>query len=341
MSSADAFADAIDRFLDELVATRRASPHTLSAYARDLRALAAAAAARGVAGWDALEPADLRAIVARQHRDGLAGRSLARRLSALRGLYRYLQRTGTGTRDPTVGVKAPRDGRALPATLDPDETERLLLAPTEPDVAGDERAAWLRRRDLAMFELMYSSGLRLAELVGLDLGDLDLERAQVRVLGKGRKTRDLPVGRRAIDALRDWLSARDGWQAPTPVSASGSSATGVATAVRGSTPAEPALFLSALGRRIAPRSVQLRLKRLATARGLTANCHPHQLRHSFASHLLESSGDLRAVQELLGHADIGTTQIYTHLDFQHLANVYDRAHPRARGTANRTDEDGD
>lgn len=294
----DAFESAMDAYLQELRVARRASPHTVSNYARDLQSFARLAEAWGLLDWQALTSHDIQAMVAEQHRDGIAGRSLARRLSALRGLYDYLMRHGHCAVNPARSVLAPRDQRRLPATLDPDEVNRLFASGhTQPMVV----------RDLAMFELMYSSGLRLAELVRLDLKDLDLSVGQVRVTGKGDKSRDLPVGSTAIAVINQWL----GYRRLLPGADSS------------------AVFLSSRGRRIAPRTVQIRLKKLAASQGLDRDCHPHMLRHSFASHVLESSGDLRAVQELLGHADIGTTQIYTHLDFQHLSEVYDRAHPRA------------
>jgi len=310
----NAFGPAIDGYLEELRVARRCSPHTVSNYARDLKAVAAAAGRRGIESWQALEASDVRAIVAEQHRSGIAGRSLARRLSALRGLYNHLMRHGVTEKNPARDILAPRDARALPATLDPDEVDRLLTRNlADPMIC----------RDLAMFELMYSSGLRLAELVGIDLVDLDLSVGQVRVTGKGGKTRDLPVGEHAVRAINQWL----GYRRSLP----GAS--------------ERAVFLSSRGKRIAPRTVQMRLKKLAESQGLDRDCYPHVLRHSFASHMLESSGDLRAVQELLGHADIGTTQIYTHLDFQHLAKVYDESHPRARlarhdASGQRETEDG-
>ena len=298
-SAGAAFEPDIERYLEHLRVERRASPHTVSNYARDLRAVARSAEARGVAGWGALEAPAVRSIVAEQHREGISGRSLARRLSAVRGLYNHLLRLGLASSNPAQDVLAPKSGRSLPATLDPDEVSRLLAQNlSDPMIC----------RDLAMFELMYSSGLRLAELVGIDLADLDLSVGQVRVTGKGGKVRDLPVGEHAVEAINKWLGYRRSMPGAD----------------------ERAVFLSSRGRRIAPRTVQMRLKKLAESQGLDRDCYPHMLRHSFASHLLESSGDLRAVQELLGHADIGTTQIYTHLDFQHLAKVYDESHPRAR-----------
>jgi len=293
------FEAAIVSYLAWLRVERQASVHTLSNYERDLRALAATARQHRIRDWSALSSAHVRTMIAEQHRTGLSGRSLARRLSALRGLYNHLGERGVCTDNPAQDVLAPKDSSALPATLDPDEVARLLAQNlSDPMIC----------RDLAMFELMYSSGLRLAELVGIDLVDLDLSVGQVRVTGKGGKVRDLPVGGPAIEAINKWLGYRRSMPGAD----------------------ERAVFLSSRGKRIAPRTVQMRLKKLAESQGLDRDCYPHMLRHSFASHLLESSGDLRAVQELLGHADIGTTQIYTHLDFQRLAQVYDEAHPRAR-----------
>lgn len=297
------FEPAIAEYLQELRVAKRYSPHTLSNYQRDLKVFATAAASRELDTWNQLTGRDIRAIVAEQHLSGVSGRSLARRLSALRGLYNYLLKLGLVSANPAADVLAPKDKKALPSTLDADEVSRLLR-----ENLNDPMIC----RDLAMFELMYSSGLRLSELVSIDLVDLDLSVGQVRVTGKGGKTRDLPVGKYAVDAINKWLVFR--------------------RSLPGS--GEKAVFVSSRGKRIAPRTVQMRLKKLAESQGLSRNCYPHMLRHSFASHLLESSGNLRAVQELLGHADISTTQVYTHLDFQHLANVYDKAHPRARRGAN-------
>jgi len=293
------FKDDIDRYLHELKVARRASPHTVSNYARDLRAVAQSAVDRDVDSWSTLTANDVRAIIAEQHREGISGRSLARRLSALRGLYNFLIDHAQANVNPAQDIIAPKDKKALPATLAPEEINRLLSQGVKDPMIC---------RDIAMFELMYSSGLRLAELVGIDLVDLDLSVGQVRVTGKGAKVRDLPVGEQAVQAINKWL----GYRRSLPGAD------------------ERAVFLSSRGKRIAPRTVQMRLKKLAESQGLDRDCYPHMLRHSFASHMLESSGDLRAVQELLGHADISTTQIYTHLDFQHLAKVYDESHPRAR-----------
>jgi len=239
----------------------------------------------------------VRQYAAEAHRRGLGGRSIQRRLSALRSFYNYLLREQAVSANPGLDVRAPQADRHLPNTVSVDDLNRLL------NTRSDDP---LVIRDLAIMELFYSSGLRLAELVALDLADLDERSTSIRVTGKGAKTRVVPVGRKAREALARWLK------------------------VRPAASAEPAVFTGRGGKRLGVRSVQQRLARLARAHGLPGHLHPHALRHSFASHLLESSGDLRAVQELLGHADISTTQVYTHLDFQHLAKVYDQAHPRAR-----------
>jgi integrase/recombinase XerC len=289
----------IDRFLLHLAHERRISGHTISAYRHDLLTLAQFCERRKISGWNALEHADVRAFAAAEHAGGLAPRSIQRRLSALRTFYQYLQREGHGKRNPAHEVRAPKAKKRLPATLDADQMGRLLEFRVNDSLSA---------RDKAIMELFYSSGLRLAELVGLDLPAVDLADRTVRVEGKGSKTRILPMGRHAIAALRQWLVVRS-------------------TLTKGG---EIALFLGRGGRRLSVRSVQQRVDTWARRQGLGLHVHPHMFRHSFATHLLESSGDLRGVQELLGHADIGTTQIYTHLDFQHLASVYDAAHPRAR-----------
>ncbi len=288
------------RFLDHLRHERRLSSNTLSNYQRDLAQIGAWCTEKGIDRWPDLRDQQIRLYVAHRHRHGISGKSLQRELSSLRSLFRYLLRENAAQDNPASGVRAPKVGRRLPATLDADQLGRLL------DVGGNQP---LELRDLAMMELFYSSGLRLAELVSLDLNDLDLtEGAPLEVTGKGAKSRRVPIGRKAREALRRWLQVRPQLAGEN----------------------ETALFVSRRGDRIHPRTVQQRLKRWALAHGADRNLHPHMLRHSFASHLLESSGDLRAVQELLGHADLSTTQIYTHLDFQHLARVYDQAHPRAR-----------
>ncbi len=292
--------DELERALQEyLRSSPQLSARTLEAYRRDLETLLRYCRREGIAGWDQLDTALVRRYLAQRHREGAGGRTLQRSLSAMRSLYRFLLRRRLVQADPTAGVRPPRSRRRLPGVLDVDQAG-ALLEPPEDDP--------LEIRDHAMFELAYSSGLRVSELTGLDLNDLDLPGATLRVVGKGRKERQLPVGRMAKRALERWLKERPHLAAPD----------------------EPALFTGKQGRRLTTRSVQQRLQRWARRRGLDVPVHPHMLRHSFASHLLESSGDLRAVQELLGHANIGTTQVYTHLDFQHLAGVYDRAHPRAK-----------
>jgi integrase/recombinase XerC len=289
----------IERYLAHLRTERRLSPNTESSYRRDLGALIAYCDAERLANWKKLDNFHIRTFAAREHRDGLGPRSVQRRLSALRGFFNYLIRERVIEANPAADIRAPKAPKRLPKTLDVDQVAGLLERK-----AGDP----LSRRDLAMMELLYSSGLRLAELAGLDVVDLDLADRTARVLGKGSKTRILPVGRQAIVALRVWLSER-------------------ATLVK---PGVTALFVGQGGRRLGARAIQQRIRRWAAGSELGIPVHPHLLRHSFATHLLESSRDLRGVQELLGHADISTTQIYTHLDFQHLARVYDEAHPRAR-----------
>ncbi len=250
-------------------------------------------------GWGAMDVAGVRAHAAWLHRRGIGGRSIQRALSAIRTFYFFLIREGLVARNPALGVSSPRTPRKLPPVMDADEVASLL----ESD--GGEP---LEVRDKAIMELLYSAGLRLAELVALDVTHLDLVDGLLEATGKGQKKRVLPIGREARAAIRRWLAVRE------QLASAG----------------ERALFVSRRGRRIHARTVQDRLERSARRRGLRSRVHPHLLRHSFASHLLESSGDLRAVQELLGHADISTTQIYTHLDYQHLSEVYDRTHPRAR-----------
>ena len=289
----------IERFGAHLARERRMSPHTVSNYLREVQALAAWCDAQHIDGWQALDSQHLRMFAARSHAGGLAPRSVQRRLSAVRSFFRWLQREKALTGNPATDVRAPKSRRSLPVTVDADQMARLLdIRDTTP----------LALRDRALMELLYSSGLRLAELVGLDLPDLDLADRTVRVTGKGRKARIVPVGSKAIAALGAWLRAR------TEVAASG----------------EMAVFIGRGGRRLGPRAVQARVAWWARRQGLPVHLHPHLFRHSFASHILESSQDLRGVQELLGHADIATTQVYTHLDFQHLARIYDQAHPRAR-----------
>ena len=288
----------LDAYLEHLRRERQVSVHTLDGYRRDLGKVQAFCETEGLSDWAALDTRNLRRLVARLHQQGLSSRSLARLLSATRGLYQYLLREGLCRHDPATGLSPPKRERRLPRTLDADRSAQLLDGAVEDD--------FIARRDQAMLELFYSSGLRLSELVGLDLDGLDLPAGLVRVRGKGNKVRELPVGSLARQALEQWLPLR-----------------------KRANPNDGAVFISQQGRRLGPRAVQLRVRQ-AGVRELGQHLHPHMLRHSFASHMLESSQDLRAVQELLGHADIATTQIYTHLDFQHLANVYDQAHPRAK-----------
>jgi integrase/recombinase XerC len=283
-------------FLADLAHQRVASPHTVAAYRRDLAALAGLAGERPLA---ALDQAQLRRALMQLHGKGLAARSLARTLSAWRAYFRWLAKRGAIAADPCDGLRAPKQARTLPKALAVDQVAALLDAAAEDD---------LETRDKAMFELFYSSGLRLSELAGLDVDGVDFADGTVTVTGKRAKTRTVPVGAKAAAALREWLDER------ASLAAAG----------------ERALFVGRRGARLARRSIERRLERWATKQGLGLHVHPHMLRHSFASHVLQSSGDLRAVQEMLGHSNISTTQIYTHLDFQHLAKAYDAAHPRAR-----------
>lgn len=288
----------LDAYFQHLRSERQVSVHTLEGYARDLNKLLQHAQRLRLSAWCELSPPQLRQLIAELHRQGQSSRSIARLLSATRGLYRYLNRHGHAEHDPANGLSAPKGERKLPKVLDTDRAMQLFEGAVEDSFIG--------LRDQAMLELLYSSGLRLSELVGLNMTQLDLSAGLVEVLGKGNKTRVLPVGRKAIAALQRWLPQRAIYAG-----------------------ANSALFISQQGQRLTPRTVQQRVKQ-AGNRELGQHLHPHMLRHSFASHILESSQDLRAVQELLGHADISTTQIYTHLDFQHLAKVYDSAHPRAK-----------
>ncbi len=288
----------LDAYFEHLRSARQLSGHSLDGYRRDLNKLLTYCEREKIAEWNALQGRHLRQLVGELHRQGQSSRSLARLLSSVRGLYRYLNQEGLCQHDPATGLSAPKGERRLPKLLDTDRAMQLLDGGAEDDFIG--------LRDQAMLELFYSSGLRLSELVGLNLDQLDLPAGMVRVLGKGNKVRELPVGRKAREALQAWL----------PVRALAN-------------PADGAVFIGQQGRRLGARAVQVRVRQ-AGVRELGQHLHPHMLRHSFASHLLESSQDLRSVQELLGHADIGTTQIYTHLDFQHLAKVYDQAHPRAK-----------
>lgn len=287
-----------DDFLNVLRQEKNYSVHTVSAYGRDLKRFFAYLRKNNKV-WSSICSQTVRDYVSQRFFAGINGRSLQRELSSVRGFYHYCRAQGFIAHNPAHGVRAPRYQKRLPTTLSIEQIAGLLqqLGPPQP----------LLLRDAAMIELAYSSGLRLSELVSVRLDDLNLELGQLRVLGKGAKQRDLPVGRLACQAIQRWLPAREKLMREQ----------------------HPFLFIGRHGGAIGARAIQLRWRQLARHYGLSQDLHPHVLRHSFATHLLESSGDLRAVQELLGHADISTTQVYTHLDFQHLAKVYDRSHPRA------------
>ena len=300
--------EALGAWLRHLEVERRLALRTRQMYAEALQRLVAAASAKGVA-LEAAQPHHVRAWMAQAHRSGLAPRSVALMLSAWRGLYRWWGEQGVVAVNPVEGVRAPKQAKPLPKALSVDHA--VALAEHRSD-AGDARLA---ARDHAIVELLYGCGLRVGELIGLDVragrdaaGWIDAGDATAHVLGKGSKRRSVPVGRAALDALREWLAVRDGIAKPQ----------------------ESALFVSVRGARLGAGQLRARLKQLAQAAGVPTHVHPHMLRHSFASHVLQSSGDLRAVQELLGHANIATTQVYTRLDWQHLAKVYDAAHPRAK-----------
>lgn len=287
----------ICQYLQHLAAERRLSPHTVDNYQRDLAQLSKLVAEKPLAE---LGVADIRGAIVKLRGQGLAAASVARHLSSWRGFYVFACRRLGYAGNPCTGLRPPKAGKRLPQLLTPDACAQLL---DTPGAADDALAA----RDRAMFELFYSSGLRLSELTGLDINDVDLRSGEAQVTGKGRKTRIVPIGRQALAAIEAWLPQRLPLARDTA-----------------------ALFVSQRGARLSPRSVQMRLNRWALQAGLSHHVHPHMLRHAFATHVLQSSGDLRAVQEMLGHASISTTQIYTHLDWQHLAKVYDQAHPRAR-----------
>jgi integrase/recombinase XerC len=289
----------INQFLDSQRHERQLSANTIGAYARDLCVLESWRKERSYTSWSQFSQADIRDIAATAFRRGQAAGSIQRLLSSIRNFFKYLIREGMLETNPALDVRAPQKPRRLPQSLDVDEVSHLLNIPGSDPLA---------KRDRAILELFYSSGLRLSELANLNLHDLDLGEGSVRVTGKGNKQREAPVGRMARQALTEWLGAR-------------------IELLKGD---EPAIFISNRGQRLSPRSIQSRIDYRARQAGLPRHVHPHMLRHSFASHMLEASGDLRAVQELLGHADISTTQIYTHLNFDHLARVYDDAHPRAR-----------
>lgn len=290
---------AIQNFIGHLAHERRLSTHTASAYQHDLDSFRQYCEQQQLGDWNAVDIHHVRAFVSARHRQGLSPRSLQRLLAAIRSFYNYLLRERAVRNNPANGVPAPKAQKRLPTTLDADQMAQLL------HVTGDDPQVL---RDRAIMELLYSSGLRLAELLSLEVHAIDPGAAEVRVTGKGAKTRVVPVGRKALAALDDWLMVR----------------------AQLAKPEDRALFVGPRGGALSPRTLQARLRRWGRAQGVAQGIHPHLFRHSFASHLLESSGDLRAVQELLGHANVSTTQIYTHLDFQHLARTYDQAHPRAR-----------
>lgn len=291
--------DRLKEFERYLKTERRLSDHTVQNYCRDLNKLIHWCREQDLQSPDQLDCQHIRQCMASLHKRGLGGRSIQRWLSSLRTFFNYGLKYRWVTSNPANGIAAPKSPKKLPKTLDVDQVNQFVSLPGN---------SWIDCRDHAMVELLYSSGLRLAELASLNYTDLDLRDAIVTVIGKGNKTRQLPVGRHAMKALKAWLKVRGD--------------------VVGAD--QSALFLSQRGNRLSPRSIQDRLKQISIKQGMQEKVHPHMLRHSFASHMLESSGDLRAVQELLGHANISTTQIYTHLDYQHLAKVYDKAHPRAQ-----------
>ncbi len=290
----------LSNFLAQLTIEKRASQYTVKSYKRDLNCLSTYCESKSISLWTDLKQTDIRSYMASRHRQGLSSTSLQRELSAIRSFFNFLLKNQLTDNNPGQYIKAPKKTRKLPKTLDVDQIKSLLEAGTN---------STIEIRDLAMFELFYSSGIRLSELAQLNLTDIDLTDKSLMVRsGKGGKSRMLPIGSKAVVAINTWLEHR----------------------IKSITSTETALFISTSGTRLGQRSIELRLKQWCKKKGIAENIHPHMLRHSFATHLLESSQDLRAVQELLGHSNISTTQIYTHLDFQHLADVYDSAHPRAK-----------
>ncbi len=289
----------LNAFIHHLETERRLSAHTCKNYNRDLIEFEKYLTETEIGSWDSVTNICIKSFIAKLHRNGLSGKSISRKLSSIRSFYNYLLREKLAENNPALDVPAPKSAKRLPSTLDVDQTARLVDIPIE-DLFSI--------RDRAILELFYSSGIRVSELVGLNLSAIDIATGDARVTGKGNKTRIAPIGKYALTAINNWLAVRDNLANNDEI----------------------ALFVSKRGKRISIRSVQHRVKHWALEQGIDCNVHPHMLRHSFASHMLESSGDLRAVQELLGHADISSTQIYTHLNFQHLANVYDQAHPRAK-----------
>lgn len=294
----------LSAYLDKLRHQRHLSPHTISNYTRDLERFSQYLDSIGIEHWDKVDETGIRQFIAQRHRQQISARSNQRELSALRSFFNFLISEHDYPFNPAKSVQAPKAKQTLPKTLDVDQVQQLIEIKTDTPLAI---------RDKAILELFYSSGLRLSELVNLNLDRMNLSEALVEVKGKGDKSRRVPIGQKAITALREWLKIRNDFLKCD----------------------SEAVFLSERGNRLSQRSIQQRLSHWAQVQGMANHVHPHMLRHSFASHILESSGDLRAVQELLGHSDINTTQIYTHLDFQHLAKVYDKAHPRANKKASK------
>ncbi len=285
-------------YWDFLRIEKQASPHTISNYQRQLQAVSELLAQAEINAWQQVEASTVRWILIQSHKQKLGAKSIGLRLVALRQFLAFLVKRGELKVNPAQGIKAPKVGKHLPKNIDAEQVTQLL------NIQSDKPLA---QRDLAMMELMYSSGLRLSELQGLNLDNMDLTNGEVKVLGKGNKERIVPIGSKAITAIQNWLVVRKQFQ-----------------------PKENALFINQRGGRLSHRSIQLAMEKWGKIQALDTHLHPHKLRHSFATHLLEASQDLRAVQELLGHSSLSTTQIYTHLDFQHLAKIYDTAHPRAR-----------
>lgn len=297
MSAEQLFAQS-QAYWDFLRIEKQASPHTLSNYQRQLKAICQMLAEKGLEQWQDVDSSVVRWLLSQSHKQGLSAKSIGLRLVALRQFLAFLVRQGVLVANPATGIKSPKVGKHLPKNIDAEQISQLL------NIESDEP---MDIRDLAMMELMYSSGLRLSELQGLDLGDMDLATQEVRILGKGNKERIVPIGSKAVTALKRWLAARLQFA-----------------------PQNNAVFLNKRGGRLSHRSIQLAMQKWGKKQGLSSHLHPHKLRHSFATHMLEASADLRAVQEFLGHSSLSTTQIYTHLDFQHLAKIYDSAHPRAK-----------
>ncbi len=291
---------ALSDFFTQLTVEKRASEHTIKSYKRDLNQLNNYCITNNISYWTDLTQIDIRSHIGLRHRQGLGSASLQRELSAIRSFFDFLLKKNLASSNPTQAIKAPKQARKLPKTMDVDQINGLLDAGCNSPI---------EIRDLAIFELFYSSGLRLSELTALNFNDIDLIDSSLIVRsGKGGKSRILPIGSKAVIALNNWLTLR----------------------LKNILASESALFTSSRGTRLGQRSIELRLSQWCKKKGINTHIHPHMLRHSFASHLLESSQDLRAIQELLGHSNISTTQIYTHLDFQHLADIYDKSHPRAK-----------